>query len=220
MLPLVPALVMFGLAIGVLAASNGFSLLEAVLMSGLVFAGASQVAALEAWMNPPVAVALAAIVAAVNSRYFLAGATLSPILKGSGFATTFTGLFLTTDPNWATVMQREGAAEERRNFLIRSGVFILVIWLVTTACGYFLGEQITDLNAVGIDLLVMVYFALILVPAWKTRWSKAASWVAAIGVSLTIWHTFGGHTHIVVGALVSALIAAFWHSDEEPSDDA
>ncbi|EWH03138.1 AzlC family ABC transporter permease [Halomonas sp. BC04] len=49
MAPLCLFVVVFGLAFGVAALSRGLSGLEAMLMSALVFAGASQFAALELW---------------------------------------------------------------------------------------------------------------------------------------------------------------------------
>jgi len=51
--PVMPGMVMFGAAFGALAAQKGLTLLEAVLMSGLVYAGASQFVALEMWSDLP-----------------------------------------------------------------------------------------------------------------------------------------------------------------------
>ncbi len=48
-MPVMPGMIMFGAAFGALAAQKGLSLLEATLMSGLVYAGASQFVALEMW---------------------------------------------------------------------------------------------------------------------------------------------------------------------------
>ena len=42
----------FGLVVGVVADARGLSLLETLLMSGLVFAGTSQLVALELWSDP------------------------------------------------------------------------------------------------------------------------------------------------------------------------
>jgi hypothetical protein len=47
----------FGLVVGVVADARGLSLLETLLMSGLVFAGTSQLVALELWSDPAPVVA-------------------------------------------------------------------------------------------------------------------------------------------------------------------
>jgi len=212
--PLAPAVLLFGFATGLLANAKGFSALEAVLMSALVFAGASQVAALEAWTSPPALLSLAAIVAAVNSRYFLVGATLGPVLRGTGAFRTLFGVWLATDPNWALTMQMRGSNLKRANFLIASGVALFVMWTSATALGHAFGSRITDLHAIGVDLLVMTYFALLMVPMWNGQRVRALAWAAALVTALGIWAVFGGHLHVVVGALVAATIEAIWGHDE------
>ena len=52
-LPLLIAVVVYGLLFGTLAAQKGLSPLETALMSALVFAGASQFVAVEIWTSPP-----------------------------------------------------------------------------------------------------------------------------------------------------------------------
>jgi len=50
-MPVMPGMVLFGAAFGALAAQKGLSLLEATLMSAVVYAGASQFVALEMWSD-------------------------------------------------------------------------------------------------------------------------------------------------------------------------
>src|SRR5215204_5873907 len=73
-LPLLPGTVVMAAAIGTLAAQKGLSLLETTLMSGLVFAGASQLVALELW-SPRFTlgglVTVAVVTASANLRYLL-----------------------------------------------------------------------------------------------------------------------------------------------------
>ena len=79
-IPLVIGTFPFGLVVGVISDAKGLSMLETLLMSGLVFAGSSQLLALELWTEPaPVAAAtLAALV--VNMRLAPMGAALAPWL--------------------------------------------------------------------------------------------------------------------------------------------
>ena len=77
-LPLTVGLLPFGLVVGVLAQAQGLSALEQAAMSALVFAGASQILALELWTDPaPIASATLAAVA-VNLRFALMGPALAP----------------------------------------------------------------------------------------------------------------------------------------------
>ena len=49
---MVPGTVVFAAAYGTLAAQKGLTLFEAVLMSALVYGGASQLVAMEVWTTP------------------------------------------------------------------------------------------------------------------------------------------------------------------------
>src|SRR5829696_8802781 len=51
-LPLLPGIVVYASAFGAAAAQKGLSLCEAVAFSAFVFAGASQMLALELWTEP------------------------------------------------------------------------------------------------------------------------------------------------------------------------
>ncbi|WP_232818323.1 AzlC family ABC transporter permease [Elioraea thermophila] len=73
--PLTVGLVPFGLVVGVLA--QGLSALEQALMSALVFAGASQILALELWTDPAPIASAALAAAAVNLRFALMGPHLA-----------------------------------------------------------------------------------------------------------------------------------------------
>ena len=48
-LPLMPGLFAFSMAFGTVAARKGFTLFEAILMSGTVYSGVAQVIVVEAW---------------------------------------------------------------------------------------------------------------------------------------------------------------------------
>ena len=213
-LPLFPSIILFGMAIGVLASGKLFSVAEAVLFSGSVFAGASQIAALEAWTDPPRLLTLAAIVAAVNSRYFLVGATLAPVLAKLPFGRQMTALFLTVDPNWAMGMAMKASREERSKFLIVSGLLLMSTWLASTAVGCVLGTAVGDPRTYGVDLMVIIYFASLLPSMW-TGGRQIAAWATALVVALAVWHLFGGHWHIIAGGISGSLVAAVYGDDRK-----
>ena len=81
--PGILAMAAFGVAFGAIAAQRGLSLIDATLMSTLVFAGASQLVAVEIWPHPMTAAGAAAlglVTATINMRFILMGASLRPWL--------------------------------------------------------------------------------------------------------------------------------------------
>ena len=70
--PLALSTMFFGLAFGVAAREGGLSVVEAVLMSGLVWAGTSQFAALEVGTLSLSLLPMLLVTVAVNARYLRA----------------------------------------------------------------------------------------------------------------------------------------------------
>src|SRR3546814_17714512 len=95
-LPLLVAVVPFGLLLGTLAAQKGLSPLETALMGATVFACASQFVAVEIWTTPPAVALLAATALMVNLRHVLMGAALSPPPRRWSRGATYGGRFFPT----------------------------------------------------------------------------------------------------------------------------
>src|SRR5258708_7212209 len=82
MLPALPGMIAFAVAVGATEARKGFGAVEAALMNVTVYAGASQMVAMAAWpdrLTLTTVVALALLVATVNARMLLFGAALRPL---------------------------------------------------------------------------------------------------------------------------------------------
>src|SRR5262245_54934104 len=83
-LPVLPAMIAFGLAVGATAARKGFSFADSLLMNVFVYAGMSQLVAMEAWpqqVTLGALLALAVLSITVNARMLLMSAALYPWLQ-------------------------------------------------------------------------------------------------------------------------------------------
>src|SRR5918997_1679415 len=74
--PIMVATVPFGMIFGALAAAKGLSLAENLMLSGLVYAGASQFVALQFWAHPLPFWTILLSVLAVNLRHVLYSAAI------------------------------------------------------------------------------------------------------------------------------------------------
>src|SRR3954468_9192910 len=102
-LPLLPSIIVFAAAFGSLAAQKGMTWDQALAMSGIVFAGASQMVSIEIWRevwSVPALLEVMAVTAFVNARMILMSASLQPWLKHASGARQALMLFLLTDANW------------------------------------------------------------------------------------------------------------------------
>ncbi len=212
---LVPGVVVFAVAFGAAASAKGLSLVEALLMSALVYGGISQLVAMELWRPEwswGAIAGLAVVTATVNSRMILQGASLQPWFAAYPKALNALHLFFFTDANWVIGTRYRAEGGRDLGVLIGAGLLLWVVWVLLTGLGYGLGALVSDPRAFGIDLVMPIFFAAMIVPLWRGR-RDAVPWVAAGIAALLTAKLVEGYAFIIVGSLTGAVVGAF-------SDDA
>lgn len=209
-LPILPGMIAFALAVGAAAAAKGLSLLQSVLMNAFVFAGASQLVALEVWprhFTAGVIAGLALVVATVNARILLITASLQPALRHLPPWQVYPLLHITTDPAWLISMraQREGASVT--SVFLGASLVLLTVWMAVTTLGFSLGAGVGDPRRFGLDLVMPIFFATMLVPLWRGA-RPAIPWVAAGAVAVAVQKIFGGWYFVVAGAVAGMVVGA------------
>lgn len=210
-LPLLPGTCVFAAAFGTIAAQKGLSLFETVLMSGIVYAGASQLVALEAWpdrMTLGAAATIVLVTVTVNLRCVLMSAAFRPWLGTLPAWQVYPALFFTTDSQWLIGMRYRAEGGSDASVFLGSGLIMWPMWVASTWLGYWLGALVSDPKRFGLDLVLPVFFAALLVPLWRGK-RRAASWAIAGAVALVTARLVPGWWFIVVGALAGSFAAGF-----------
>lgn len=215
LLPLAPGMLAFGIAVGSTTAARGFSFADCLLMNFLVYGGMSQMVAMEVWPDTLTLgsiAALAVVAGTVNARMLLLGAAFRPWLGSLPSWQTYPMLHLLTDPGWLVAMRyrREGGADVGIYF--GGALFFLAAWMAAVAAGYFLGALITNPKAIGLDLVMPVFFAAMLVPIWRGQ-SNLVPWLTAGAVSLAFYFFVPGWWYVVAGAIAGSIAGGF--TDDE-----
>ena len=208
---MVPGTVVFAAAYGTLAAQKGLTLTEAVLMSALVFGGASQLVAMEVWSSPltlATVVSLAVVTAIVNARFILMGATLRPWFAALPQWQAYAALTSTVDATWLIAMRYRAEGGSDASIYAGAGLTLWVVWVTFAIPGYLLGAFIADPKRFGFDLVLLVFFAAMFVPLWRGV-RRAIGWAVAGLVALAASYLVPGWWFIVVGALSGSIVGAF-----------
>jgi predicted branched-subunit amino acid permease len=208
---LMPGVAVFAVAFGAAAAAKGLSLYEAMLMSTTVYAGVAQLVAMELWRPEwswGAIVGLAAVTATVNGRMVLQGASLQPWLAQYPRALNAMHLFFFTDANWLVAARYRAEGGNDLGVMFGSGVVLWAAWVAMTGLGYGLGALVADPRAYGIDLVMPIFFASMIVSLWRGK-RAAVPWVVAGLVALLAAKLIDGYLFIVVGSLSGALVGAF-----------
>ncbi|RXT17540.1 MULTISPECIES: AzlC family ABC transporter permease [unclassified Bosea (in: a-proteobacteria)] len=208
---LMPGIVVFSVAFGAAASAKGLSLFEAVLMSALVYAGVSQLVAMELWRPEwswGAIAGLAVVTATVNARMVLQGASLQPWFARHPKLVNAAHLFFFTDANWLIGTRYHGEGGRDLGVLIGAGLVLWLVWVAATVPGYLLGALVADPRQYGIDLVMPIFFAAMIVPLWRGK-RGALPWIIAGVVALITVRLVDGYAFIIVGALSGAVAGAF-----------
>ena len=207
-MPLVVALLPFGLVAGIAAQGRALSFSEAVLMSTLVFAGSAQLLALAAWSHPAPILAASFAALVVNLRLALMGPVLSPWLDRLRGWRLWGSLFVLADHNWALSVTRMQEGEQDAAFLAGSGVLLWIMWILSTAGGYLLGAALRPPPGHPLFFAAMAVFVALLAMMWRGR-GDVVPWLVAAVVAVAVSRVLPGTSwHIAIAALAASVVGA------------
>ncbi|WP_048076743.1 AzlC family ABC transporter permease, partial [Halorubrum sp. AJ67] len=148
----------FALVAGIAAVDAGLGLAEAVGMSVIVFAGASQLAALELLgENAPLAVVVGTA-AVINLRMLMYSASIAPHFADYGRRLRAGLAYLLTDQAYALSVAEfdENPERSRWRYYLGAAASLWIVWQVGTVAGVVLGANVPD--AWGLTFAVPLVF--------------------------------------------------------------
>lgn len=208
-LPVMLGFVPFALVLGSQATQKGFSVLEVPLMTGLNFGGGSEFAAVELWTSPPQILLIVAITLLVNSRHFLMGAALAPLIRHLPRRKVFPALFFMCDESWAMGLADARKAGDRFSlgYFMSVALGLYLTWVVFTAVGALVGPVLGDVTRYGFDMAFPAVFLVMLAGMWKGA-SAALPWLVSLVVAALTFLLVLGAWYVPAGAL-SGVVAAY-----------
>jgi predicted branched-subunit amino acid permease len=209
--PSLPGVIAFAFAFGAASVQKGLTLWEAVGMSMVLTAGASQMLSLELWRETWTLGALltiAAVTSAVNARFVLMGASLQPWLKGASLPAQAGSLFLLFEASWLAAERHRAEGGRDAGVFLGAGLLSWTVWWIATIPGYLTGALVTDPKRYALDLVLPFFFAAFAVPLWRGVGRSGPPWLVAGLVALAVQALVPGYLFIVAGALAGALTGA------------
>ncbi|MBK1661460.1 azaleucine resistance protein AzlC [Paracraurococcus ruber] len=199
----------FGLVVGMTSDQVGLSLLETLLMSGLVFAGTSQLVALQLWSDPAPVLGATLACLVINLRLLPMGAALAPVLDRTRGLRLWGTLALLVDNAFALAIAELRAGRRDVGFLFGAGFGMWLNWMAMCAVGHLFG------NALRLPAAHPVFFAstaavlAILVQLWRGR-ADLQPWILAGAVALAVQGAgLGAPWPVLAGAFAGAGFGAW-----------
>jgi 4-azaleucine resistance transporter AzlC len=191
----------FGLTFGAVASAAGLTLLEAVVLSAVMFTGASQFALVGviAAGGAPLAGLSAALLLGVRNAFY--GVPITHMLRPRGLSRLWTAQFVIDETTAMTVAQPTPLA--RRYAFWATGLTLFVCWNLGTVAGSLIGGGINT-SAFGLDAAAPAIFLALLWPQ-LTRERGIAVAVGAAAVALALVTVVPAGVPIVAAAVVAVI---------------
>ena len=211
-LPLALGAGAYGFAFGLVASSLGFPAWGIGLMGVGVFAGSSQIVAVDQFAGggggwSAVGGALIAGTA-MNLRYLGILASLSDVLRGLSWPLRLLAIHLTSDENWAlTLSERAKDPAIDASFLIGGGFVLVVLWAGSTALGAWAGAALPDVASWGVGFAFTAAFIAMARGLWRGR-RDALPYATAFAATVAAIHLgAAGFAAILIGAACGTMAA-------------
>lgn len=202
----------FGLVAGASPMAKSLGADAAVGFSTIVFAGASQLAAIDVLGDGGSALVAALAAWTINLRMVLYSASLAPHLAHEPLRTRLGVAYLLTDQAYAVSITEMTASppqppERRVPYYLGAGLMLWGSWQLATIVGTLIGSSVPD--DVPLEFAVPLVFLVLLIPAINSRPAVVAAAVGGFGAvaaaelgagSLSL--TVGAVAGIVAGAVV------------------
>lgn len=209
--PVMVGILPFGLVAGAAAVGAGLSVLQAVALSVVVFAGASQLAAIELLGADATLVVVVGTALIINARMVMYSASLAPHLLDDDARWRGLSAYLLTDQAFALAVARyqEGLddVERRRWYYLGTAAPLWVVWQVATIVGAVAGARVPPW--LPLEFAVPLVFLAILVPAVDSRPTATAALVggsvavAGAALPLNLGLLAGALTGVAAGTVVA-----------------
>lgn len=197
----------FGLLFGAVAVDNGLTMVEAVLMSATIYAGASQLVGIELFGQRIEAWLVILSIFAVNFRHILYSAAMVRPLAHWSLGRKLIAFFFLVDPQFAESVRRDENGEKITfSWYMGFALAIYFPWLFTTILGVQFGKMIGDPQALGFDVLLPIYF-MGMVLGFRKRQNFYPVMLASAAGAIAAFHLVGSPWHVSLGALAGILVA-------------
>ena len=202
----------FGIAFGAAAVESGITATQTIAMSVLVFSGTAQFAALDASNAQVGWLSLALVVFAVSARLTVMGAALAPRLNGLPPYRRLAIAFFISDPNFAHSQSYFRSGGQDVGVLLGGGLALWLNWVIGTAIGAFAGNLVGNVKALGFDVVMVCFFATIVVGETRNSASIVPLILAAtVAISTLGWLPMGWN--IIAAAIVGATVSLVSDAD-------
>lgn len=204
-IPLLVGVIPFGITCGIMGLTVGMTSLETVLMSLMVFAGASQFMVMSLIGSGITGWGILVFTTLlINLRHLLMGASLAPHMSRLPFIKQAVLAFFLVDESYAFTINRTDRAGYSPSYQLGVSLALYLTWFISTVTGLLVGGQLANPLEWGLDFAMPATFLVLLMPRLVDTPSIMACLVSAV---LSVWGALylPGKWYIILACVAATL---------------
>jgi len=209
MLPLSVAVIPWGILAGSAAINAGLSVMQAVGMSALVFAGAAQLVSLSMLMTGASLLSIILTVFFLTSQHFIYALSLREDVKPWSLSRRLSIGFLLTDELYATAMLKQKPSYA---YMLGAGFSFYVCWVGFSLVGILLANTVPDLSNLHLEFSIVVVFLVMAIMLIQNRAAIYGVIASSLSVLLLSW--LGVKSAILLAGFTGMWVAAMFDRSE------
>lgn len=212
--PILLGVIPFGITCGVMGLTAGLTSLETIMMSLLVFAGASQFIAitmLGAGISSFGLIVFTTML--VNLRHMLMGASLAKYMIKQSASRQVLLSFLLTDEAYAVTSSRIHQDSYSADYQFGVSISLYITWALSTIAGVLVGSYIPDPLAWGLDFAMPATFLVLLFPRLTDKLSIIVCVVAGLISILGVLY-LPGKWYMIIACVGAVLVGGLMEGEK------
>lgn len=218
-LPIFIGYIPISITFGMIAVQGGFNLWQTLLMSALVFAGASQFMAVNMVVMGASSVEIVIATFILNLRHFILN--LSIMNEWQHMPKKWRSLlsFGITDETYSVLTMKEKKVKPEPYYMTGLIGMAYCSWLLGTALGGIFSNFIPPLISLGMSITLYAMFIGLLVPEMKKSWKVTAIALASILLSALLHQYVSNGWSIIVATLLGSSLGIILFKGEAVGEE-
>ena len=205
--PIILGIIPVGVAFAIMARQSGFSILETIMMSATVFAGASQMVSVNMYSQGADLLAIILATFVINLRHLIMSTCIMHKMKSDNVLMKALVSFGITDESFAIFTNLE-SEEATLGFFMGLISVTYSTWVLSTVLGAISVKLLPAIiaNSLGISLYAM--FIALLIPNVKSDFKLLYLMIFTGLLNLILVNIIGGSWAMILSTLIAASVGA------------
>lgn len=205
--PIILGIIPVGVAFAIMARQSGFSILETIMMSATVFAGASQMVSVNMYSQGADLLAIILATFVINLRHLIMSTCIMHKMKSDNVLMKALVSFGITDESFAIFTNLE-SEEATIGFFMGLISVTYSTWVLSTMLGAISVKLLPAIiaNSLGISLYAM--FIALLIPNVKSDFKLLYLMIFTGLLNLILVNIIGGSWAMILSTLIAASVGA------------